>query len=82
MGHVCIYSLGVPEVESDAFRLTEVAKWSPRLAGGGDGGVVTTTADVPVSDVAVSSDASQLYVGNDIGCLVVLDTELLIVKRE
>ncbi len=79
MGFVGIYSLGVPENEREVFRLAELTKWSRTPANPAD---ELVRCDVPISDVAISSDASQVYVGNDVGQLIVLDTEQLAVKRE
>ncbi|VDK32718.1 unnamed protein product [Taenia asiatica] len=79
MGFVGIYSLELPETERDAFYVRQVGMWSRVPTNPADELLRT---DVPISDVCVSTDALQIYVGNDLGELFVLDTEALAVKRE
>lgn len=78
MGFVGVYSLNLPETEQDIFRLHEVGSWSRVPSNLAD---QLRRVDVPISDVAVSSDARQVFVANDIGELFVLDTKTLAVKR-
>lgn len=79
MGFVGIYNLELPETERDAFRVRQMGMWSRVPSNPADELLRT---DVPISDVCVSADAFQVYVGNDLGELFVLDTEALAVKRE
>lgn len=78
MGFVCVYNLTLPETEQDIFRLHEVGSWSRVPANPAD---ELRRVDVPISDVAVSTDASQVFAANDRGELFVLDTKTLAVKR-
>lgn len=79
MGHVSVYSLSLPESPSDIFRVHQLAIWS-RVPSNPEDELLRV--DVPISEVCVSADASQLFVGNDFGELFVLDTEALTVKRK
>ncbi|VDN97566.1 unnamed protein product [Rodentolepis nana] len=79
MGFVGMYSLSLPETEQDVFRLHEVGYWSRAPSNPAD---ELRRVDVPISDVAVSSDASQVFAANDNGELFVLDTETLAVKQQ
>ncbi|KAL5967200.1 Nucleoporin Nup43 [Taenia solium] len=79
MGFVGIYSLELPETERDAFCVRQVGMWSRVPTNPADELLRT---DVSISDVCVSADALQIYVGNDLGELFVLDTEALAVKRQ
>ncbi|VDM30354.1 unnamed protein product [Hydatigera taeniaeformis] len=79
MGFVSIYRLELPETERDAFRVHQVGMWSRVPSNPGD---ELPRTDVPISDVCVSADAFQVFVGNDLGELFVLDTEALAVKRK
>ncbi|VDL59699.1 unnamed protein product [Hymenolepis diminuta] len=78
MGFVGVYSLNLPETEQDIFRLHEVGSWSRVPSNLAD---QLRRVDVPISDVAISSDAGQVFVANDIGELFVLDTKTLAVKQ-
>ncbi|CDS39445.1 Nucleoporin Nup43 [Echinococcus multilocularis] len=79
MGFVGIYSLELPETERDAFRLRQAGMWLRFPSNPADELLRT---DVPISDICVSADAFQVFVGNDLGELFVLDTEALAVKRQ
>lgn len=80
LGFVGIYSMRTPEEDRDGlFRISELYKWTRLPANPGDELIRENT---PISDVAFSADATQLYVGDDFGRLTVLDIEVLTVKRE
>ena len=78
MGHVCVYCLTLPETQRDVFRVHQMAMWSRVPSNPKD---ELTRVDTPISEVCVSTDASQVFVGNDFGELFVLDAEALAVKR-
>ncbi|VDL89652.1 unnamed protein product [Schistocephalus solidus] len=81
MGFVGIYRLAVPKDTSDVFSLSKLHFWTRTPKSDCDNSDDDfIPQDVPISDVSFSADASQLYVGDDLGQLTVLDTETLVPK--
>lgn len=78
MGFLGVYNLTLPDTEQDIFRLHEAGSWSRVTSNPAD---EMRRVDVPISDVAISTDASQVFISNDSGELFVLDTKTLAVKR-
>ncbi|KAM7541716.1 hypothetical protein Aperf_G00000001004 [Anoplocephala perfoliata] len=79
MGFVGVYNLNLPETEQDIFLLHEVGSWSRMPTNPAD---ELRRVDVPISDVAISEDGSQVFAANDRGELFVLDTKMLAVKQQ